>query len=322
MSGIENMRNGAAVLAATMTAVALNAEVVTWSGTAQSVAADATIEALHVSAATTVTIADGCTLTVEELVGDALVTKAGNGTLTVKNFSANSQISATAGSVRFAAGGPTDTTAFDTDSTHFHVDASVASTRTGGGTDAQGRTLVSQLADVRGAGKPFSASNSYNMPWIDSGALNGLDVLDFGTFWYTGRIDGYGAALVWSAASGNVREVLLVYSDAHESHDQFLLGAVNACHYHRGGDGTLFNGTYASASVRNGKIYVDGAEKTTAFVLPGGFHVIRLVQTGVTTASAFAGDRNVSRGGMRLAEAVVLNANLDAVSSRRLEMRL
>lgn len=322
MNTFKNMWSQMVAISVLLTAASLNAEVVTWSGTEQSVSADTTIEALHVSAATTVTIADGCTLTVEELVGDALVTKAGNGTLVVKNFSANSQISATAGSVRFAAGGPMDTTAFDTDNTHFHVDASVASTRTSGGTDAQGRTLVSQLADVRGAEKPFSASNSYNMPWIDSGALNGLDVLDFGTFWYTGRIDGYGAALVWSAASANVREVLLVYSDAHESHDQFLLGAVNAYHYHRGRDGTLFNGTYSSANVRNGKIYVDGAEKTTAFVLPSGFHVIRLVQAGVTTASAFAGDRNVARGGMRLAEAVVLNANLDAVSSRRLEMRL
>ncbi|MDO5317341.1 MAG: hypothetical protein Q4G65_01830 [bacterium] len=312
----------ASVLAMSFASLTASADVVTWSGAAQAVSANASIEALHVTGATTVTIAPGCSLTVDELVGDAAITKAGAGTLIVKNFSANTAITATEGSVRFAAGGPTDTAAFDTANTFYHVDASAASSLTTSGTDAEGRTLVSALADIRGAGYPTSSSAGGNMPWIDGGALNGRDVLDFGSFAYGTAIAGYGASLSWSAASTDVREVLLVYSDALESQNQFLLCAPNAYHYHRGEAGALFNGTYSSASVRNGAIYVDGETRTASYVLPAGFHVIRLVQAGVTTASAFANDRALARGGMRLAEAIVLNANLDAVSSRRLEMRL
>ena len=322
MKGITKFRQGLLALAVTMMTALLYAEVVTWSGEEQSVSANTEIEALHVTAATTVTIADGCSLTVGELIGDAAITKAGDGTLVVKSFSANSQITATAGSVRFAAGGSTDTTAFDTANTFYHVDASVASSLTTAGTDAEGRTLVSTLADIRGAGYPTSSNAGNNMPWIDSGALNGRNVLDFGSFAYGTAIAGYGASLMWSAASTGVREVLLVYSDEPETHDQFFLGAPNAYHYHRGEAGALFNGTYSSASVRTGTIYVDGETKAVSYVLPAGFHVIRLVQAGVTTASAFANDRGTALGGMRLAEAIVLNANLDAVSSRRLEMRL
>lgn len=83
---------------------------------------------------------------------------------------------------RFAAGGPTDTSVFDSANTFYHVDASVASSMTTAGTDAEGRTLVSALADVRGAGYPTSSNAGNNMPWIDSGALNGRNVLDFGSF--------------------------------------------------------------------------------------------------------------------------------------------
>ena len=101
MKGIMKFRQGLLALAVTMTTALLYAEVVTWSGEEQSVSSNTEIEALHVTAATTVTIADGCSLTVGELIGDAAITKAGDGTLVVKSFSANSQITATAGSVRF-----------------------------------------------------------------------------------------------------------------------------------------------------------------------------------------------------------------------------
>ena len=323
MKGITKFRQGLLALAVTMTTALLYAEVVTWSGTAQSVSANTEIEALHVTANTTVTIAGGCSLTVDELIGDAAITKAGDGTLVVKSFSANSQITATAGSVRFAAGGPTDTTVFDTANTFYHVDASVASSLTTAGTDAEGRTLVSTLADIRGAGYPTSSNAGYNMPWIDSGALNGRNVLDFGSFAYGTAVVGYGASLIWSTASTGIKEVLLVYSDSPETHDQHFLGHEKAYNYHRGESGALFNGSYSSANVRNGTIYVDGETKAASYVLPTGFHVIRLVQAGVATASAFANDRkNYGRGGIRLAEAIVLNEHLDAASSRRLEMRL
>lgn len=318
-----------------LSAATLCAEVVTWSGTAQSVSANTEIETLHVTAATTVTIADGCSLTVDELVGDAAITKAGEGTLIVRNFSANSQITATTGVVRFAAGGPTDTTVFDSDGTFYHADASVAASLTTAGVDAEGRTLVSNFADVRGASR-MSSSNAgydqgvtYNMPWIESGALNGLNVLDFGSYWVKDSLDGYGAALTWDRSSSAIREVLIVYSDAHGSHSQCLLGCKvpvgdnNAKYnYRRDYDtGALFS-SMAAKNVRTGSVYVDGALVSYSDVLPAGFHVIRLVQAGTTTASAFADDRHDRRGGMQLAEAIALTVQLDAVSSRRLEMRL
>ena len=312
------------------------AEIVTYDGTAVTVDADAHFEVLVVSAATTVTIGQGVTLTVDELVGNAALVKAGSGTLTVKSFSANSQISASAGTVRFTAGGPTDTSAFDGAGTFLHVDASSALSLTTSGATADGKALVSQWADVRGTGHPTSApvggtGTTFNKPWIESAALNGRDVLDFGTYYRSGIADdGYGAALCWSDGSSAIREVFLVQADAHGSRSQFLLGckwpensSARTYDYHRGSSGALFNGTYSSANIRNGSIYVDGTATDAAYVPSDGFHVFRLVQSGATKASAFADDREtLGRGGIRLAEAVVLTANLDAVSSRRLEMRL
>ncbi len=311
------------------------AELVTYDGTAQTISADTHYEVLVVSAATTLTIAQGATLTVDEYIGNAQLTKAGAGTLAVKNFSANSQITASAGTVRFAAGGPTDTTVFDGTDTFFHVDASAGASITTAGT-LGGNTLVSQLADIRGAGHPTASpvggtGTQFNKPWIDAGALNGLNVLDFGTYWKTGTAeDGYGAALCWSDGSSAIQEVFVVQADAHNCRSQFLLGCKwpennsgRTYDYHRGSSGALFNTSYSSANIRNGSIYVDGLSATAATVPSDGFHVFRLVQSGATKASAFADDREVQgRGGIRLAEAIVLTANLDAVSSRRLEMRL
>lgn len=167
---------------------------------------------------------------------------------------------------RFAAGGPTDTSVFDSANTFYHVDASVASSMTTAGTDAEGRTLVSALADVRGAGYPTSSNAGNNMPWIDSGALNGRNVLDFGSFASGTAIAGYGASLMWSTASTGIREVLLVYSDAPETHDQFFLWDASTVHYHRGESGALFNGTYFSVNVRSGAIDVDGETRAASDV--------------------------------------------------------
>ena len=332
-------KSSAAILAsaslALTAATPAMAEIVTYDGTAQTIGTDTHYEVLVVSAATTLTIAQGTTLTVDEYIGNATLSKAGAGTLAVKNFSANSRITATAGTVRFAAGGPTDTTVFDGADTFFHVDASASASMTTAGT-LGGNTLVSQLADIRGAGHPTASpvggtGTMFNKPWIDAGALNGLNVLDFGTYWKTGTAeDGYGAALCWSEGSSAIQEVLIVQADAHDCRIQFLLGCKwpennsgRTYDYHRGSSGALFNGTYSSASIRNGSIYMDGLSATAATVPSEGFHVFRLVQSGATKASAFADDRETQcRGGIRLAEAIVLTANLDAVSSRRLEMRL
>ena len=325
----------AAATVATSAAIPAMGDTITYDGTAQTISADTHYEVLVVSAATTVTVAQGATLTVDEFIGNAQLTKAGAGTLAVKNFSANSRITASAGTVRFAAGGPTDTTAFDGSGTFFHVDASAGASMTTAGT-LDGNALVSQLADIRGAGHPTASpigatGTAYNKPWIDAGALNGLDVLDFGTYWKTGTAeDGYGAALCWSDASSAIREVFVVQADAHSCSNQFLLGCKwpenndgRTYDYHRGPYGALFNGTYSGAGVRNGSIYMDGLSATVATVPSDGFHVFRLVQSDATKASAFADDRETQgRGGIRLAEAIVLTANLDAVSSRRLEMRL
>ncbi|MBP5544219.1 MAG: RNA polymerase sigma factor, partial [Kiritimatiellae bacterium] len=325
----------AAATVATSAAIPATGDTITYDGTAQTINADTHYEVLVVSAATTVTVAQGATLTVDEFIGNAQLTKAGAGTLAVKNFSANSKITASAGTVRFAAGGPTDTTVFDDANTFFHVDASASASMTTAGT-LDGNALVSQLADIRGAGHPTASpvgatGTQFNKPWIDAGALNGLNVLDFGTYYKTGTAeDGYGAALCWSEASSAIQEVLIVQADAHDCRIQFLLGCKwpennsgRTYDYHRGSSGALFNGTYSSASIRNGSIYMDGLSATAATVPSEGFHVFRLVQSGATKASAFADDRETQcRGGIRLAEAIVLTANLDAVSSRRLEMRL
>ena len=324
-----------AALAAASAAIPAAADTVTYDGTAQTINADTHYEVLVVSAATTVTVAQGATLTVDEFIGNAQLTKAGAGTLAVKNFSANSNISATAGTVRFAAGGPTDTTVFDGAGTFFHVDASDSASITTAGT-LGGKALVSQLADIRGAGHPTATpvggtGTQFNMPWIDAGTLNGLNVLDFGTYYKTGTDeDGYGAALCWSDASSAIQEVFVVQADAHSCSNQFLLGCKwpennsgRKWDYHRGSSGALFNASISSANIRNGSIYMDGLSAAAATVPSDGFHVFRLVQSGATTASAFADDREtLGRGGIRLAEAIVLTTNLDAVSSRRLEMRL
>ena len=191
----------------------------------------------------------------------------------------------------------------------FHVDAWAADTLvTEKGED--GRDYVTRWNDASG-GSRYATSDANKCPWL--GVENGLPYVDFGVCSKMSEVQkGVNGYLKWSWTDYSVREVFLVLADYdEENRSQFLLSNNGSYDFHRGADGALFIGQYASANVRNGVIEVDGEPQPYTYSLPSGFHFIHLRTTGNVSANRFASDRdNYTVGGLRLREVIVYDTVL------------
>ena len=194
----------------------------------------------------------------------------------------------------------------------FHVDASRADTLTT--VEEGGVTYVTRWNDADG-GPIFATAGT--RPFVNTNALPGHTVIDFGSFHYpTQGVDGYGGFMDWSETDGAIREVFMVFSDTDDIADipdrlagSFLLGDSDTYQFHRGVIRSLFIAFTADA-IRNGLIQVDGETRAFDYPLPAGFHLIHLRTTGNVRANAFARDRGFSWGGQRIAEALIFNRQL------------
>ena len=207
---------------------------------------------------------------------------------------------------------------------YFHVDASDSATVMKSGDTTNGMPFVSQWRCVRGQNKRYSSGAAGTMPFLRPNYLNGLPVMDFGGLMRTQSptYNGYGGYMAWSHTNSAIREVFWVYSDTEDWADKqsgkgagpFLLGGMGTYAFHRGYSTPAEIIAYKNADecVRLGTWRLDGMEleSPTNTALTAGFHAIhmRTKNNTATKASAFASDRDLMRGGQRLAEVVVYNA--------------
>lgn len=257
--------------------------------------------------------------------GEGRVVKTGPGTLQVGRLAAGTgqmQLEVKEGAVEIGHGG--GVSACPVKGAWLHVDAMARDSMTI--VEENGTNFVTRWNDCDGGAnyaEVNSALHNGARPWISTNFCGGLPVLDFGTLHYqeNGVVqkEGYGASMDWNARDGQIREVFLVCADTEEPLDsdnrtrQFLLGDSDGYAFHRGFGENLFI-QYTDGKIRNGLIEVDGTVVPPAdcerYELAVGFHLIHLRTTGNVAAGAFARNRGLGFGGLRLAEVLVFNKEL------------
>lgn len=203
----------------------------------------------------------------------------------------------------------------------FHVDASAASTLTMNGNQ------VLEWADVSANGWVAKAPGT--KPVLMTNALNGLPVMDFGTW-------GGGQYMLWylnnvQTSITTIRTAFIVIGSHNGG--AHLLSDPTKDHFHRGtginanneynpqfasskilGVSGAYGNTDWSASFNSGdvKLFVDGVPANVEDGFNGGYQLICCSTTVDGTAGAFANDRNYEgrQGGQRLAEVIIYNRAL------------
>ncbi len=232
------------------------------------------------------------------------VTKAGAGTMEVGALSRDVlRISVTNGTLRFSGSGGCGS--------WFHADACVTQSLTTA--LVNGTNFISKWYDARANGMDAGSPSSDRRPHLQTNGVNGLPYVDFRQF-SVNDANGIAPCLDWNAACTNLRSAFIVFSDSPGETKSFVLGDLNAYHFHREelGSGKLFDTAHAHANLRSGLIRVDQSAASATTVLTPGFHVITLVPTGPVTAGAFARDRTGRKGGQRLGEVLVYDEALPA----------
>ena len=269
------------------------------------------LENLTVASGTRARPQPDMTVSANHFVADGSVVKTGAGTLVAATLGAAAKMEVREGHIDLGGGADLRTTC-PVGGAWFHVDASRADTLTI--ESENGIDYVTRWEDADG-GAVFATAGT--RPFVNTNALNGLPVIDFGSYHYPNvGIQGYGGSLSWSETCWSVRELFIVYSDTEEIAELpgtiaggFILGG-DQYSFHRGLNSSLFISPYAAAQIREGLIEVDGEPRTFDYALPSGFHLIHLRTTGPVSAGAFARDRGLSFGGQRIAEAIVYNYTL------------
>ena len=213
----------------------------------------------------------------------------------------------------------------------FRIDASDASTFT-----LSGDAVLSVRDADGGAMSAFAPTNNgsilspHRVARDDLGGLCALDFGDFGTSSGT-----YGNCLLWERPDDSIRTVFLVVNA--ERGFGMPLGSKtesNGADFRRQTASTtspIWDGN-ASAHVRDGLTYVDGAPTQISAAFPSGWHVLTVQTTGKCRASAFAADmydtngavpaRLARMGGVLIAEAIVYDALLLPSMRRDIEAYL
>jgi hypothetical protein len=148
---------------------------------------------------------------------------------------------------------------------------------------------VSTWYNLTGSDNNFAKGSSGN-PVYKVNQLGGRPVVRF-----DGGINTY-------FAFNRISDINTVFWVIREDRDatggRFLLGdgdlGSDTYHFHRGGNGEMWHGTYTSANIRNGTTRINGrVVNGTQTKMPTQYSVISLVTTGNVQANRFVKDRNI-----------------------------
>jgi len=288
-------------------------------------ASPSVLENVRVVGPTTVSVpAADAYASISNLAGNAELTKSGNGTLSLKNTDGTSVVTLDQGALVLSAQPPPATPVAGA---WFHTDATVPSSLIVH--ERNGTNYVETWGDAR-----WSSDHAYSVyaqnfdtatqPFVRTNFLNGLPVVDFGSFNWPGVAGvGYGGKLTWSETSSTLYEGFLVFSDTGDPNEvQYscdFLGNLDAMagHFNRGVGHTLLNPDYADANLLSAVWAVDGQTVTYSHVLTPDFHVVSFASAVPVLASTFAGIGNLYAGGQRLAEVLLYTNALTAAQRRQ-----
>ena len=251
------------------------------------------------------------TAAVESITGNGDLVKTGTGGLAVQgNPSFAGALRVEEGSVSaFSPGASAPASA-----PAFHVDASRTNTFTL--VEENGTNFITRWNSFDTLPNAAVVRSGYARPWLlnNGGTGTGLPVVDFGPM-----LSAYGACLQWEKRVSTIRSVFMVFGS--QEGGGFLLGDTFYANFHRGQNGTgnlipiyktsLLFGWDVSANVVSGQTYLDGVRVADplsgAVTLSGGYQLVEILTTDVTSADLFAADRGFTdrAGGQRLGEVLI-----------------
>ena len=210
----------------------------------------------------------------------------------------------------------------------MHIDASDYANSMQTSVDSNGTISVTVWSDINTNGFTATAPEYCTPPTLVTNGLNGLPFVDFGALVYQSTNASH---LLWNTTNGNMRTVVMVYSDnpnytyytdGRDLRPCFLGRMTGDMQFWRGPDGELIYPEHANERVKYGHMAVDGKPASCETYLPAGFHVLSFVTANVTRSEAFARDLDSWTGGCRLAEVMIWNEALSSPQLRSIEQGL
>lgn len=206
----------------------------------------------------------------------------------------------------------------------FHLDASADDSFT---LNEDGS--ISEWRDVRPEGTMTAvASSVYMAPLLVKNALGGLPVVDLGTFYYSPNYvsadEGVYSDSGWFLFDPiDVREAFFVIRDKTAKSTAFFLGNTDRYVFHRGADGKLVDGDYASGFAARGAWRVDGVPvNPLTYALDTSFHLVSFSLQKVERAQTLGWDRGHRCGGQEIAEVILFTEPLSPAERRSIEAGL
>ncbi len=177
-------------------------------------------------------------------------------------------------------------------------------------------TALAQWNDANGRGTFVSQSTAANQPsLITDLSLAGpaKSLVDFGAYAYYSTATP--TAADWMQFNAAMTDIRAMFWVGKTSNDNFLLGSTATdYHFHSGGPGAaIWNSTYASANIRNGTTWLNGAAVTgTTTIMPAASNLVRIgaFTTANVSANTLARDRTNRYGGEQIGEVMMFNTTL------------
>lgn len=311
------------------------------------------VDSVEISADTNVVVEAGKTLKFEYVYGEnsVTITKSGAGRLSIAT-SSHKNLSVNIAEGTFASVRPAAIPMTGEFKPVLRVDASVTNTFTFA--KANGTNFISKIVDADGNNERWlHAQYNHNDPYLADEKLNGMHLIDFGTYYdekdprFAG---GYGGCF-WVNKIGNkdgfpLREYFCVWKDRDDVYDveipeggtDFYGPSIfgNNANYFLRGKGTPSQGFPLVATgmhdVYKKNLFLDGNKVAYTYRPSRGFHLLRnradesgKRADGSTIEAAYwtlLGWNNPKGGGFLLAEIVAYSNQLSEASALRVEAQL
>ena len=301
------------------------------------------VDAVEISADTNVVVEAGRTLKFEYVHGENSVTltKSGAGRLEIAT-SSHTNLSVNIAEGTFASARPAPIPLTDEFRPTLRIDANRTDTFTlapSGGTN-----FISKIVDADGITERYLTSwEGYKKPYVASEKLNGLGLIDFGTYYdrdipyFSG---GWGGSLaVNNAGHFTLKEYFYVWKDRDDIFDVPLIDGSefrgpsvlgnDSSYFLRGmggaGRGFQLFSEGMNSTYKEGNLILDSKKVTFVFRPSRGFHLLRNKANESKTPSrtlTCIGNNEYKRGGFVLAEIVAYSNTLSEANAMRVEAQL
>lgn len=297
------------------------------------------IDSVEITADTNIVVAANEVLKIEYVHGEnpVTVTKSGEGRLEIATSSITN-LSVVVAEGAFASARPAAIPLDDTFRPSLRLDASDATKFTY--SQSNGTNFLTKVMDADGGENYGSAWGGYGKPYVPSETLNGLGLIDFGTFKNNTHLTSGHCGMLGLHAGVPLGDYFYVWKDRDDSIDAPLNNGAafngpavignNGSWYSRGqgggGQGFGFYSPGMAGSIKK-NIHFDGMaipeSQASTYRVPRGFHVFRnRIPADKSVKVETVGWSSPYGGGFVLAELVVYSNRLSEATAMRVEAQL